>query len=53
MNNYLVTDLEAILGQIDLLISKHQSEEVEANLYSARMHINRAIREEKQVREAA
>lgn len=42
--DHLMTDLNGILGQIDLLISKKQDEETEANLYSARLHIARAIR---------
>ncbi len=49
MSEYLKTDLQAILGMIDLLIAKDQAEEVEANLYSARMHLQRALNEAKHV----
>lgn len=53
MSEYLKTDLESILNHIDLLISKKQPEEIEANLYSARMHVRRAITEAYRLQEAA
>lgn len=49
MSEYLKTDLQRLLNQIDLLIAKDQTEEVEANLYSARMHLQRALNEVKHV----
>ncbi len=39
----LVPEIEVIRQLIDSLIADQQAEEVEANLYSARLHLTRAI----------
>lgn len=41
----LEPDLEVIRHLIDLLIASRPNEECEANLYSARLHVTRAIKE--------
>lgn len=41
----LEPDLEVIRHLVDQLISEGQDEEIEANLYSARIHLTRALNE--------